>query len=79
MNRAQKDYLIREAAEAAYAAALKTFNAAAAGTDEHVFQVAHEALKAARLAVVRVEIEYPTTSEQKKRDRLLQIRNRGLE
>lgn len=69
----------RAAAERAYQAALKAFNAAVSGASESAFNAAHESLKAARQVVVQMELRHPTANETKRQARVRTLRNRGLD
>jgi hypothetical protein len=69
----------RAKAEAAYQSALKVWRLATCQANDEVFNAADEALKAARLAVVGMELKYPTKAEQRKQVNESRLRNRGLD
>lgn len=70
---------IRKLAETAYKAAIANWNHASCGADAAAFEVANQALQAARLVVVKAELDYPTNIEILTAKRVLKIRNRGLD
>lgn len=69
----------RAQAEAAYQSALKAWQVASTQANDAVFNAVDEALKAARLQVVRMELKHPTKSEQSRKTNELRLRNRGLD
>lgn len=71
--------MTRKQAEIKYKMALNAERAAQDQPDESIWVAANDALTTARAELVEAEIAEPTKAEIKKRDRLLMLRNRGLD